>query len=176
MGKESSNLTAVMLAALLHAPTVTIYTDVAGVRSADPMVCAYTLPRPSMSYADARLAATHGVKVLYPTMIDPAERAGVAITIAGVDSEQDQSTTIQESGGPCEDIVVLQPTASNMCMVTYLFGNGRTWLQAVDDVLTQCSPASFDMTWLAADRIGTLTIPDTIAEQALRIVHQRCIA
>lgn len=175
MGKESSNLTAVLLAALLQAPMVRIYTNVAGVRSADPMVCSNTKPRISMSYAEARVAAIHGVKILYPTMIDPAERAGVAITITGMTASDEEATTIHANGGPCGPMVILQENTPGRCTVSCVFGDGITWIDAVQSVLTQCAPAWFDMAWSATDRIGTLTIPDAVAEHALRLVHQQCV-
>lgn len=179
MGKESSNLTAVLLASVLGIHDVTIFTDVPGVRSADPSLCPDTLPRPTMSYAEARLAAVHGVKILYPTMIEPAENAGVAITIAGIASDTvgtqakmtAEVTRISASGGPCGPIVTAQLSADT-CVLTCIFGEGMVWLQTVTDVLTQCAVTQFDLVWSAAERVGTVTLPSTAYRQALILLHQ----
>lgn len=172
MGKESSNLTAVLLASVLNIHDVMIYTDVPGVRSCDPSVCETTLPRPSMSYAQARLAAVHGVKVLYPTMIEPAARAGVAITIAGMHKTMSEITRISASGGPCGPIVTgtVSPGSS---ILTCVFGNGTAWLDAVHAVVEQCSIEQFDVTWSAANAVGTMTLPERVLDQAMILVHQR---
>ena len=172
MGKESSNLTAVLLASVLNIHDVMIYTDVPGVRSCDPSVCAATLPRPSMSYAQARLAALHGVKVLYPTMIEPAERAGLSITIAGMQEAMTEVTRISASGGPCGPIVTGTATAGSS-ILTCVFGSGTAWLDAVRTVVEQCSIEQFDVTWSAADSIGTMTLPERVLHQAMILVHQR---
>ena len=169
MGKESSNLTAVLLAAILQASDVMIYTDVPGVRSGDPSECGTTLPRPSMSYAEARHAAVNGVKVLYPTMIDPAERAGVTVTIAGI--RGGDATRIGPGGGPCGPIVITRRVDDTKTTITCVFGSGPAWLEAVRSVTSASSSAWFDMTWSDADRTGTLTISSDLASSAVRTLH-----
>lgn len=172
MGKESSNLTAVLLASVLNIHNVMIYTDVPGVRSCDPSICDATLPRPSMSYSQARLAAVHGVKVLYPTMIEPAERVGVSITIAGMQEHMTEVTRISACGGPCGPIVS-GTIHLGSGILTCVFGAATAWLDAVRAVAEQCSIEQFDVTWSAADSVGTMTLPERILHQAMIIVHQR---
>lgn len=172
MGKESSNLTAVVLASVLDIHNVMIYTDVPGVRSCDPSICDATLPRPSMSYSQARLAAVHGVKVLYPTMIEPAEQAGVSITIAGMQEDMTEATQISALGGPCGPIIT-GTVQGGSAVLTCIFGSATAWLDAVRAVAEQCSIEQFDVTWSAADSVGTITLPERILHQAMIIVHQR---
>lgn len=81
MGMESSNLTATLLGELLGAREVIIWTDVDGVRSADPRYAEQTTPLPHLSYAQAYTAAINGVKLLHPHMIEPVQRASIPLHI-----------------------------------------------------------------------------------------------
>jgi aspartate kinase len=79
MGKESSNLTASLMAELLGAEELIIYSDVEGVHPVDPQLVEGTKPIPDMTYTQAYKAAVNGVKLLYPPMIEPLKRAGIPL-------------------------------------------------------------------------------------------------
>ena len=64
MGRESSNLSAALLAASLDASGVSIWTDVEGVRSADPSMCTNSFSIEHLHYDQARIAAAYGLKLL----------------------------------------------------------------------------------------------------------------
>ncbi|MBL7975859.1 MAG: hypothetical protein JNJ85_13165 [Candidatus Kapabacteria bacterium] len=96
MGKESSNLTATLLAELLQAKQVTIYTNVEGIRSADPQLQSTTKAVPSLTYSLAYKAAVNGVKLLYPTMIEPLRRSGIPMVIKSLHNPNGNSTTISK--------------------------------------------------------------------------------
>jgi len=136
MGKESSNLTASLLGGMLGADEIVIWTDVEGVRSADPNVCTNTQLRANMSYTQARAAARNGLKLLYPTMIDPAERAQIPMRIACAYKPEGESTVIDAGRHTCGAIVIVNPLANTdtrsneeMSSVTTLFANQKQWLQ-----------------------------------------------
>jgi aspartate kinase len=130
MGKESSNLSATLFAASLGASEVVIWTDVEGVRSIDPRYATTTRVRAHLSYAQARQAAMKGLKLIYPTMISPAEQAGIPIRIASASNPAGESTIIdaqQQEGIP---VLFAQPE-SNHTTVTAMFASLRSWLKAV---------------------------------------------
>lgn len=99
MGKESSNLTATLLAELLGAEEVVIWTDVPGICTADPKIAPDTRTIPEMSYAEARVAAGAGLKLIYATMIEPTERAGIPISFRSAFDSTAQFTTISRDSG-----------------------------------------------------------------------------
>lgn len=70
MGIESSNLTATILAGVLHSEEFVIWTDVEGIRSADPKLVKNTKLIKNISYEFADLLAAYGLKLIYPKMID----------------------------------------------------------------------------------------------------------
>jgi aspartate kinase len=130
MGKESSNLTAVVLGATMGASEVVIWTDVEGVRSIDPKFGLYSAVRTQLSYKQARHAAVQGLKLIYPTMISPAEEAGIPIRIASAHHPLGESTCIsdQEVAGIPVFITSAEETYTS---VTVMFTHLHQWLQAV---------------------------------------------
>ncbi len=94
MGMESSNLTATLLGELLGAREVIIWTDVDGVRSADPRYAEGTTAVPQLSYAQAYAAAANGVKLLHPNMIEPVRRAAIPLFIRSAFAPERSGTMI----------------------------------------------------------------------------------
>jgi aspartate kinase len=79
LGRNSSDLTAVALAAALGAATCEIFSDVAGVYAADPYVVPAAGLLPRVSYAQCAAMAASGAKVLHPGAAAAAAAAGVTI-------------------------------------------------------------------------------------------------
>lgn len=70
MGIESSNLTATVLAVALDCDEIDIYSDVAGIRSIDPKISSNSNSILKLHYSDALKAASNGLKLIYPQMIN----------------------------------------------------------------------------------------------------------
>ncbi|MFH8410170.1 aspartate kinase [Streptomyces sp. NPDC018019] len=79
LGRNSSDLSAVAVAAALGAGTCELFSDVPGVCTADPYLVpeARTLFR--ISYEGARRMSRHGAKVVHEGAVDWAERGGVRL-------------------------------------------------------------------------------------------------
>ncbi len=172
MGRESSNLTATLLGSVLHARMVTIFTDVEGVRSADPHQLEGTSLRPHLSYAQARVAAEAGVKLLYPTMMEPAEHAGIPIRIASAISQHGASTIIDAQAQDIAPIVVSVELDNNRHRCTTLYVDPVTWLHALTSILRSVHDlTSFDvMTNTAAQRADVI-VPSEHAPIILAHLH-----
>ena len=132
MGRESSNLSATMMASLINAKQVVVWTDVAGVRSTDPELVTSTTVRPHLSFAQARHAAHHGLKLLYKTMIDPAEEAGIPISIRSMMVPDGEHTEIDGTTATVDPIVTLSDVPGESTKkVTILFCDTQTWLTSL---------------------------------------------
>lgn len=134
MGKESSNLTVTLLGSLLNVSEIIIWTDVEGVRSGDPGFCRNTRVRPVLSYAEAALAAQHGVKILYPTMIAPAEESHIAITIRSAANPSGEATSIGIDAMHSKPIVAIQAIDDVYSKVNVVFTDLDVWLPVVSRV------------------------------------------
>jgi aspartate kinase len=70
MGFESSSLTALLIANILDAKEVIFWTDVEGIRTADPKIVDSTSLIPYLSFDYATIASLNGLKLIHPAMID----------------------------------------------------------------------------------------------------------
>jgi aspartate kinase len=94
MGIESSNLTATILTELLGEKELIIWTDVEGIRSADPKIINRTLPIETLSYNEALMLGNSGLKLIYPPMIDRAEKNKIKLIFRSAFEPNGDSTII----------------------------------------------------------------------------------
>src|SRR5688500_15573523 len=71
MGRGSSDYSATLIGASLHARAIEIWTDVDGIQTADPRLVTSTRTVPQISYAEAAQLARLGARVMHPKMIEP---------------------------------------------------------------------------------------------------------
>ena len=79
--RNGSDLSASIFGALLIADSVTIWTDVDGVFSADPRLVKDALIIPELSYQEAAELAYFGAKVIHPNTMSPAIARGITVWI-----------------------------------------------------------------------------------------------
>lgn len=82
IGRGGSDTTAVALAAALKADTCEIYTDVAGVFTADPRVCPSARPLRDINYEEMLELATTGARVMHARAVEVGAIYGVEILVA----------------------------------------------------------------------------------------------
>jgi len=81
-GRGGSDTTAVALAAALNADRCEIFTDVAGVYTADPRICPKARPLRDIGYEEMLELATTGARVMHARAVEIGELYGVAIRVA----------------------------------------------------------------------------------------------
>ncbi len=107
MGKESSTLTAALLASVSHARELVLYTPVAGIFSADPLVVSSARLLPHLHYDDAERLARAGLKLLFPTMIAPLRAAQCRLRIRSLDTDRTTGTRIESRSDGTDAFVVM---------------------------------------------------------------------
>lgn len=101
LGRGGSDTTAVALAAALEADRCQIYTDVAGVYTADPNVVPQAKKLPQVSYNDMLLLASLGAKVLHDRSVELAKKAGVPLEVlSSFEDEEGSLVWGGDSGEP----------------------------------------------------------------------------
>ncbi len=93
LGRGGSDYSATLLGAALDADEVQIWTDVAGVKSADPRAVPTAQVVPEISYDEAQELAHFGAKVLHPRTIRPAVALDIPVRILST-FEPEQSGTV----------------------------------------------------------------------------------
>ncbi len=81
LGRNGSDYSAAILAALAGARECVIWTDTDGVLSADPRLVPEAVSLPALSYEEACELAYFGAKVLHPRTLAPAMRLGFPVLI-----------------------------------------------------------------------------------------------
>lgn len=173
MGRESSNLSASLLASCLDASSITIWTDVAGVQTADPMICPSGYTVRHLQYDQARIAASYGLKLIYPTMIDPAETCGIPIRIASALAPDDKGTLIDAKTATAP-VMIATVDNEEMTSVTVLFVTLEESLRAIMRVLESLGSShadGIDVTTNMHDRAATIVVPTPLAPFVVRALH-----
>lgn len=81
LGRGGSDLTAALVGVATGAEAVELWTDVAGVMSADPRRVPDAFPLPRLSYAELMELSHFGAKVVYPPTVHPARARGIPLVI-----------------------------------------------------------------------------------------------
>ncbi len=106
MGQESSALTAVLLAALVGAEELQVWTDVPGVRTCDPSVVPEAELLPALSYGQARRIAQAGLRLLYPAAIACAERWNICLRIRSAFTPEAGETVVSSVPGELVPMII----------------------------------------------------------------------
>jgi aspartate kinase len=128
LGRGGSDTTAVALAAALDASVCEIYTDVAGVFSADPRIVPDARKLPIASYEEMLEMSASGAKVLQLRSVEYARNNGVRIHCRS--SFEDGPGTLVVSEEESEKQTMEQPFVT---AVTHSEGEARVTLTGVQD-------------------------------------------
>lgn len=81
LGREGSDYTAAILAAMLHGESVTIWKDVAGLQNADPKLFPNTVKIDAISFNEVIEMAFYGAQIIHPKTIKPLQNAGIPLYV-----------------------------------------------------------------------------------------------
>ncbi|WP_316399061.1 uridylate kinase [Bradyrhizobium sp. 33ap4] len=114
LGRNSSDLTAVVMATALNCPSCEIYSDVCGVYTADPYIIPNARLIPELKHRVTAQMSRHGAKVLHHRSVEYAERHGISIICKSL---QDDGETIGTRVGHVGEAysVVVAPNAKLLC-------------------------------------------------------------
>lgn len=111
LGRGGSDYTAAIVAAVLGAGVLEIWTDVDGFMTADPKIVpkAYTVP--CMSYEEAMELSHFGARVIYTPTLTPAYRSGIPIKVKNT-FRQDHPGTLITSSSHCQQNELIKGISS----------------------------------------------------------------
>ncbi|MPV87875.1 aspartate kinase [Georgenia ruanii] len=115
LGRGGSDITAVALAAALGAAECEIYTDVAGVYSADPRVVPAARKIPSLTSEEMLELAAAGAKVLHPRCVEYARRFGVVLHVRSSFTQEPGTLVLPDRRSvPGEPVELEQPIVTGV--------------------------------------------------------------
>ena len=100
LGRNGSDFSASIFAALLDAEEIHIWTDVDGVMSADPRFVAEAVTLDALSYDEAMELAYFGAKVIHPSTMAPAVERALPIFIRNTFRPESPGTRIHAVSSP----------------------------------------------------------------------------
>ena len=133
LGRGGTDYTASVISALLPADELWIWTNVAGVMSADPRQLPDARVIPQLSYAEAADLAYFGAKLLHTRMIAPLAERGLPLRIKSVYAPDEPGTLVAAAPDPAQARIKAVTTVLGLSMrrsqsgslagVTRLVGN-----------------------------------------------------
>lgn len=94
LGRGGSDYTAALLAEVLNAKDVLIWTDVAGIYTTDPRITEAAQRIETISFAEAAEMATFGAKVLHPATLLPAVRSNIPVYVGSSKAPEQGGTWV----------------------------------------------------------------------------------
>lgn len=160
LGFEGSDYSAALFAAGLTARELTIWTDVAGVYTADPRIVKTAQPLPALSYDVAGAISSHGGKVLHPRTIAPVRDHHIPLWVKSSLMPTRPGTKITATPTPAWALTC--PGKENTVALINTTLSQRRSLQEFFDftALTQVDP----LVWVAQTM-------DTSADNMLQEIH-----
>ena len=150
LGRGGSDFTAALVGGGLHAGAIEIWTDVNGIMTTDPRICADALRVKTISFEEAAELAYFGAKVLHPATILPAVQKSIPVWVLNSRNAENEGTKITAMAPPCASpfksiaakkrLTIIDVVASRMLMT-------HGYLKAVFDV--------FDRYHCAIDMVST---------------------
>ncbi len=95
LGREGSDYTAAMLAAMLDGSGVTIWKDVEGLQNADPKLFPNTVKIEAITYHEVIEMAFYGAQVIHPKTIKPLQNNNIPLYVKCFLDKDQKGTVIQ---------------------------------------------------------------------------------
>ncbi|MDH3650678.1 MAG: bifunctional aspartate kinase/homoserine dehydrogenase I [Saprospiraceae bacterium] len=137
LGRGGSDYTASLVGAAIGAKGIEIWTDVAGVLTADPTKVSSAFTIPTMTYAEAVEMSHFGAKVIYPPTMQPALKAGIPIYIKNTFDPLGAETCISDQSAIDEKAVKGISSMSDVVLLT-LEGSGLFGVPGIAGRLFNC--------------------------------------
>jgi aspartokinase/homoserine dehydrogenase 1 len=176
--RNGSDFSASIFAALLGAQSLTIWTDVDGVYSADPRRVPDALIIPELSYQEAAELAYFGAKVIHPNTMSPAIANGITVWIKNSLRPEAPGTRISAASSSeipikgfaaVEDMALLNVEGTGMIGIPGVAHKLFGALRAVDVSVVMISQAS-------SEHSICFAVPQAQADLAKRTVAETFFA
>lgn len=163
LGRGGSDYSATILGAALGAGETIIWTDVDGVKTADPRLVPEARTLPEISYTEAAELAYFGAKVLHPNTLRPVTAAGVPVWIRNSFEPQKPGTKITAGGKSAQNGVKALTAIRDVTLVTV----GGPGIVGLTDVLARAFAAT------SAARANVLFVTQSSSQNDICFVIER---
>lgn len=175
LGRGGSDYTSAIMAAVLDASILEIWTDVDGFMTADPRVInnAYVIER--LSYVEAMELSNFGAKVIYPPTIFPVYHKNIPIRIKNTFNPQASGTYISndKDNGECKSIKGIS-SISDTSLIT-IQGLGMVGVIGVNyrifKALAKAGISVFLVSQASSENTTSIGVRFADSEEAVRVLQ-----
>jgi aspartokinase/homoserine dehydrogenase 1 len=174
LGRNGSDFSAAVIAGLVDANEIVIWTDVDGILSADPRLVPEATLIDSLSYREAMELAYFGAKVLHPQTMGPAVARSIPIWIRNTFNASHPGTVICESPAstlPVKGITSISPVALLNLEGTGMIGVPGT-AERLFAALRQHGISVILISQASSEHSICFAVPHDQAERAEKVVRQ----
>ena len=140
LGRNGSDYTATLLASLLGAEQILIWTDVDGILTADPRLVADARVLDQVSYREAAEMSYFGAPVMHPSSMLPAMQGGIPIRVRNTRYPRRPGTLITEDSPIARHGVKTVTTIDGLSLVS-IDGRGMAGIPGVAKRVFEASEA-----------------------------------
>ena len=175
LGRGGSDYSAAVMAAILNADVLEIWTDVSGMYTANPKLVRQAKAILEISYEEAMELSHFGAKVLYPPTIQPVLVKGIPIVIKNTFRPEDPGTRIEKGKEESNRTVRGISHVPNISLLT-LEGPGMIGIPGISrrffEVLSNAQISVVLITQASSEHSICIGVADEYATEAARLVNE----
>ncbi len=160
LGRGGSDFTAAILANILEATRLEIWTDVSGMYTAHPKIVAQASPIAQLSYLEAMELSHFGAKVIYPPTLQPLVEKKIPVYIKNTFAAEDQGTLITQVKSNLDGEVVKGISHIDGVSLVSLEGSGMVGIPGFSKRLFEA---------LSLEKINVIMITQASSEHSICI-------
>ena len=174
LGRNGSDHSAAIFAALTKASELCIWTDVDGVMSADPRLVPEAQVIENLTYNEAMELAYFGAKVIHPQTLGPAVDNDIPVIIRNSHNPAHPGSRIEARSAPAESIKGI--TAVGRMALVNLEGAGMIGVPGTADRLfASLKSAGVSVTLISqasSEHSICIAVPEDLAERARKVITE----
>ena len=160
LGRGGSDFTASILASVLSAESLEIWTDVSGMYTAHPQMVSQASPIQHLSYLEAMELSHFGAKVIYPPTLQPLVEKNIPVWIKNTFACDEAGTLINKEGSPANGEVVKGISHIDQVSLVNLEGSGMVGIPGFSKRLFEA---------LSREKINVIMITQASSEHSICI-------
>ena len=174
LGRNGSDFSAAILAALANASELSIWTDVDGVMSADPRRVPEARVIDRLTYNEAMELAYFGAKVIHPQTLGPVVERGIPVTIRNSHNPTHPGSVISTTSAR-EDGIKGITAIGGMALVN-VEGSGMIGVPGTADrMFAALKDAGVSVTLISqasSEHSICIAVPEAVAERAREVISE----